>query len=519
MFRFGGIAALAIAQIAAASPVHAQISGPVDVDGGLVSGVEDGGVKAFKGIPFAAPPAGQWRWRPPQPVASWNGVKAADAFGPDCPQLGQPGSALYEADLPKGQSEDCLYLNVWTGAKSADERRPVMVWIYGGGYRAGSTRLPTYDGAELARQGVVLVSIAYRVGVLGFMAHPALSGESPRHVSGNYGLLDQVAALDWVRRNIAGFGGDPERITIFGQSAGSMSTSYLASTPLATGKFHRLIGETGAGFGVLTPKSLLEAEEKGREFGEGFGARTADELRALNAAELVSAAGFVSGTFQPIVDGWAVPAKLHDVYRDGQQNDVAMILGMNEDEARINPAMTLAEYRAGLTRQYGEDAEKLLSLHPAASDEDARQADKRLSTTTLGEYAMYAWGRAQAKSGTAPVYFYRFTREPPIPPSEYPGGPDAPPPGAWHGAEIPYAFGTLAARNWPWTDRDRELSRQMMSYWINFASTGDPNGDALPQWPSFRREPGLVMELGDQTAPIERINLPTLEILDRHLGQ
>jgi len=516
MARTGGLGLLALAL---ATSAQAQIADPVSVDGGQISGAVDGEVSVFKGIPFAAPPVGELRWSAPHPVTAWKGVYPARDFGPDCPQLGEASANPAGDALPPGQSEDCLYLNVWTAAHSAEERRPVMVWIYGGGYRAGSTRLPIYDGAALARKGVVLVSIGYRVGPLGFMAHPALSVESPQRVSGNYGLLDQVAALDWVRRNISSFGGDPERITIFGQSAGSMSTSYLASSPLAAGKFHRLIGQTGAGFGMLTPKPLAEAEGKGVEFGKQLGASSAQELRALSAAKLISAAGFESGTFQPIVDGWVVPDELSEIYRRGRQNDVAMLVGSNEDEARLNTSQTLAGYRAGVGKLYGEDAPRLLELNPASTDAEAQQVDKRLSTTSLGDYTMFAWGRAQAKTGTAPVYSYRFTRRPPIPRAEYPGGPDAPPPGAWHGAEIPYAFDNLSARNWPWTERDRELSRQIMSYWINFAATGDPNGAGLPAWPTYRQAPGEVMELGDQTAPIHRPNLPTLEILDRHLGR
>ncbi len=509
---------LATLALAISPPAQAQIVGPVAVDGGKVAGAAEGDVAIFKGIPFAAAPVDDLRWKPPQPVTSWNGTYEATDFGPDCPQLRGAPTETASTTLPPDQSEDCLYLNIWTAADSSAERRPVMVWIYGGGYRAGSTALPTYDGAALAREGVVFVSIAYRVGPLGFMAHPALSAESPRHVSGNYGLLDQVAALDWIRRNIASFGGDPDRITIFGQSAGSMSTSYLASSPLATGKFHRLIGQTGAGFGILTPRPIADAEAVGLAFGRDLGAETLPELRALDAGELIAAAGYESGTFQPISDGWAVPGTLRDIYREGRQNDVAMMIGSNDDEAGENPAQTLAGYRAGLERQYGPDAARLLELHPASTDAEARAADRSLATTTLGDYTMFSWGRAQATTGRQPVYAYRFTRNPPIPPAEYPGGPDAAPPGAWHGAEIPYALGNLAARDWPWTERDRALSRQMMSYWINFATTGDPNGSGLPHWPTYREEPAEVMELGDQTRAIRRPELPTLEILDRHLG-
>lgn len=512
--------AVALAALFCAGTASAQIAHPVTVDGGKVLGTptEDSSVVAFKGIPFAAPPVAALRWKPPQPVVAWEGTSKADSFGPDCPQLGHRSPADGSDEiLPLGQSEDCLYLNVWTGAQSADERRPVMVWIYGGGYRAGSTNLPAYDGEALARKGVIFVSIAYRVGVLGFLAHPELSAESPQHVSGNYGLQDQVAALDWVRRNIASFGGDPDRITIFGQSAGSMSTSYLASSPLATGKFHRLIGQTGAGFGMLAPLPIADAEKKGVTFAEGFGASTAADLRALDAGKLVAAAGYQSGTFQPINDGWFVPGDLAEIYRQRRQNDVAMMIGSNDHEAGEDPAMTLARYRAELQTRYGADAEAIFALHPATNDAEARAASRRLNTITLGDVTMRKWALAQTETGTAPVYTYRFTRNPPIPRAEYPGGPDAASPGAWHGAEIVYALDNLDTRNWPWTAEDRALSELMSIYWVNFAATGNPNGPGLPDWPTLRDAPDKVMELGKSSSVISRPYDPTIELLERHI--
>ena len=510
-----------LAALCCAGAANAQIAGPVAVDGGKVVGVlaSDSSVVAFKGIPFAAPPVADLRWKPPQPVVSWEETSKADAFGPICPQLGhRPPSDGSDDVLPPEQSEDCLYLNVWTAAQSAEERRPVMVWIYGGGYRAGSTNLPAYDGEALARKGVVFVSIAYRVGVLGFLAHPELSAESSRHVSGNYGLQDQVAALDWVRRNIDSFGGDPDRITIFGQSAGSMSTSYLAASPLATGKFHRLIGQTGAGFGMLAPQAIAEAERKGVAFAEKLGASTAEELRALDAGKLVAAAGYQSGTFQPIDDGWFVPSDLAEIYREKRQNDVAMLIGSNDDEAGEDPAMTLERYRDELRTRYGADAEAIFALHPASSDAEARSASRRLNTISLGDITMHKWAVAQTATGTAPVYTYRFTRNPPIPRAEYPGGPNAASPGAWHGAEIVYALGNLKTREWPWTAEDRALSELMSSYWINFAATGDPNGPGLPKWPTLRDAPEKVMELGTQSGMIARPYDPTIELLEGHIA-
>ncbi|MEN7538461.1 carboxylesterase/lipase family protein [Aurantiacibacter flavus] len=511
--------AIAVLLCAFASPAYAQIDWPVAVDGGEVAGVPADGVVEFKGIPFARPPIDSLRWQPPQPVESWKGVLHADRFAPACPQLGGGAMAGDSDVLPAGEDEDCLYLNVWTAAESADEKRPVMVWIYGGGYRAGATDLPEFDGAALADKGVVFVSIAYRVGVLGFLAHPGLSAQSARHVSGNYGLLDQIAALDWIRRNIASFGGDPDRITIFGQSAGSMSTSYLAASPLATGKFHRLIGETGAGFGLLTPRPLAQAEAEGLEFARKVGADGVDDLRSIPPATLVRAAGPASGSFEPNRDGWLVPDTLAEIYRNGAQNDVDMLIGSNADEAGEDPTMTLAAYRERLLSIYGRDAAALLRLHPATDDAEARASHRLLSTISLGDYTMYSWARAQARTGTAPLYVYRFTQNPPIPKAEQPGGPDAAPPGAWHGAEIVYALGNLDSKAWPWSAADRRLSDQMMSYWVNFATSGNPNGAGLPYWPTYHETPGAVMQLGEDVGAIPRPFLPTMEILDRHLSR
>jgi len=493
--------------------VRAQIAEPVQVDGGVISGTTSRSpdVRAFKGVPFAAPPVGALRWRPPQPIAPWNDVLKADHFAAQCVQLDdRPGAR-------EPQSEDCLHLNIWTGAKSGSERRPVMVWIYGGGYRAGSTARPAYDGTALARRGVVFVSIAYRVGALGFLAHPWLSAESPRHVSGNYGLLDQIAALDWIKRNIASFGGDPDRVTIFGQSAGSISTSFMAASPLAKGKFTRLIGETGAAFGMLTPVPLAEAEKQGEAFAKRLGASSLADLRGIDAARIAREAGPASGTFQPINDGWVVPGTLAQIYRQGRQNDVAMLIGSNGDEAGSDPRQTLTGYVSGLRSRYGADADALLRLHPAGNDVEARAASRRLSTISLGDYTMSRWALAQAASGKAPIYSYRFTHSPPIPPAQYPGGPDAPPPGAWHGSEIVYALGNLWAHDWPWTAEDRKLSDILQSYWVNFATSGNPNGPGLPVWPGFRAAPDRVMELGGHVGPIARPDEATMAILARHL--
>ncbi|MEP7312563.1 MAG: carboxylesterase family protein, partial [Pseudomonadota bacterium] len=499
-----------------ATIVCAQIPEPVAVDGGRITGASsrDPAIRAFKGIPFAAPPTGELRWKAPQPVRSWEAVRAASEFAADCPQLRD--SVKTARQMPQ-QSEDCLYLNIWTGAKSPGERRPVMVWIYGGGFRGGSTALAAYDGTALAGRDVVFVSIAYRVGALGFLAHPELSHESSRRVSGNYGLLDQIAALGWVRRNIAAFGGDPDRITVFGQSAGSMSASYLATSPLATGLFHRLIGQTGAGFGVLAPRPLAVAERKGAEFAAGLGAASLSALRRIDAARIVEAAGTVSGVFQPNDDGWVVPGNLALTYRERRQNDVAMLIGSNADESGTDTTQNLERFRSELRSQFAADAAAIEKLHPASSDVEARAAARRVSTITLGDYTMQRWARAQAETGTAPVYLYRFTQSPPIPREQFPGGPEAPPPGAWHGAEIPYALGNLASQDWPWTDKDKQLSQVMISYWINFARSGDPNGSGLPRWPAWKETSQELMELASNPRLIPQPDRATIEILRNHI--
>lgn len=497
-------------------PAHARIKDPVAVDGGRVSGISARaeGIRAYKGIPFASPPVGRLRWKPPQPVPSWDGVRKAEQFGPDCPQSAPPPGTDGDA---RPQSEDCLYLNVWTGADSAQDHLPVMVWIHGGAFTGGSPAVQTYDGAALAKRGVVFVSISYRLGILGFLSHPELSAESPRRVSGNYGLLDQIAALAWVRRNIASFGGDPERITIVGQSAGSMAVSYLATSPLAVGSFSRVIGQTGAAFGLLKPKPLAFAERRGLEFEESVGATSLAELKQRDSMSLVEAAmplaDVFSGVLQPVEDGWAVPSDLGTVYRKGRQSDVPMLIGSNSDEYGLDQSQTLATYQTLLKSRYGSAEGALFRLFPASNDVEAQQAAMLVNTIAMGDYVMNSWAGAQGRAGRAPVYVYRFTHHSPIPKEQYPGGATAPNPGAWHGAEIVYAFDNLAARDWPWSDVDRELSDRMASYWVNFARTGDPNSEGLPYWPTSSEAPEQVMKLDADLGPIPRPNREALKAL------
>src|SRR6185437_8453253 len=311
-----------------AVPVASTAQAPVRVEQGMLQGTSEGGLTVYRGIPFAGPPVGDLRWRPPAGAAKWEGVRAADKFAPECEQSGGPAT---------GMSEDCLYLNVWTPAKSASDKVPVLVWIYGGGFNAGATSIPTYSGEVLAKKGVVLVSIAYRVGVLGFFSHPELSAESPQHVSSNYGLLDMIAGLQWVKKNIAAFGGDPDKVTIFGESAGGIAVSQLCASPLAKGLFEGAISESGGSFGPTRPagqpgeniRSLADAERSGVEFAKTAGASSLAELRALPPEKLL---GATRGLAWPIVDGWVIPTDQYTLYAAKKFNDVPVLIGYNSDE-------------------------------------------------------------------------------------------------------------------------------------------------------------------------------------------
>ena len=331
----------------------AALPEPVKIETGAVQGTSESGLAVFKGIPFAAPPVGDLRWRAPQPAAKWTGVRKAAAFAPGCMQaMGGPP--------PSGMSEDCLHLNIWTPAQSAKDRIPVLVWIYGGGFNAGATSIPTYSGDQLARRGVVLVSIAYRVGVFGFLAHPESSAESATRVSGNYGLLDIIAGLAWIHRNIAAFGGDPNRVTIFGESAGGIAVSMLSASPLAKGLFQAAISQSGGSFGPFSiapapgenMRVLADAEAAGAEFAKIAGTASLRELRTLSAGKLLDAARSQRGMAWPIVDGWVIPDDQHRLYEAGQFNDTPILVGYNSDEdASFSPGRTPDEFIAGVKKR------------------------------------------------------------------------------------------------------------------------------------------------------------------------
>ena len=468
-FGLGLVTKLAVTGSAAAAD-------GVRVEGGQISGTLVDGVRSFKGIPFAAPPVGSLRWKPPQPVMPWDGVRQCDVFGPECPQALYPQGSMYYTP-PAKQSEDCLYLNVWTAAKPGD-KRPVMVWIHGGALTRGSGAHAVYDGAALANKGIVLVTINYRLGPLGYLAHPELTAESPNHSSGNYGVLDQIAALKWVQKNIAVFGGNPGRVTIFGESAGSWSVNTLVATPLARGLFQAAIGESGASFQPGTHltedrNGLQSAEKIGAAFAKAAGAGSITALRAVPADKIVDL--FNHDTegkkfrTQPNIDGWVFPDEIRNIFAQGKQNDVPVIVGSNANEMTTltNPALvpkTLEDYRKRAEQQYGQAIKEFDAVYPVKGEADIAAAylgSLRDAAFTLG---MRTWARMTG-TGRSKAYLYLFNHPPPGPNSK-----------------------SLGAK----------MAELMSNYWVNFAGTGDPNGKGLPTWSPYNAEAEPYMDFGDQ---------------------
>ena len=472
----------------------AGVEEPVHLDSGLVSGTTspEVTVRVFRGIPYAAPPVGKLRWHAPQPAAHWDGVRKADQFGMICMQPAFRG-ANPTANQPK-MSEDCLFLNVWTAATSASERRPVMVWIHPGGYQTGSGSTPGYDGEALAQKGVVLVTINYRLGVFGFFSHPELTKESENHASGNYGLMDQIAALQWVQKNIAGFGGDPRRVMVFGDSAGSASISNLMGSPRAKGLFQRAAGESGAWMGIslTTTRTLAEAEQAGVKMAEEMHAQSLEDLRAISAEDLLKG-GRGGG---PVIDGWLIPEDVGIIFAEGKQNDVPLLVGSNKDEGTFFLQPTTSEKFIERSRaRFGDQADAFLKLYPASSDEEADTSQLAAFRDELA-FVMRIWARAQAKTGHSKAFLYYFSHEPPAPvDSTSRGGRGA---GATHGAEAQYIFRNLLPPR-AWTDLDHQVSDMLSSYWVNFATNGDPNGKGLVKWPAFDdKNRDRPMVLGDR---------------------
>ena len=495
------------------------------VDGGQIADVapDRSGIRVFKGIPFAAPPVGELRWKAPQPLKPWDGTREADAWGPRCVQ----SSRLGDIDpLNARMSEDCLYLNVWTPAKSNGDRLPVMLWIYGGSLNVGSGSQPEYDGANLAKKGVVVVTINYRVDVFGFLAHPELAKETDANASGNYGIQDQIAALKWVQKNIAAFGGDLERVTIFGESAGSFSVSMLMASPSAKGLFARAIGESGAwmsplpAFFGLKPRTM--AEQDGLKFAQSLGASTISDLRAKSADELLQASvKDPAVAARGVIDGYVIAESPAAIFAQGRQNDVPLLVGWNADEgtyfaARIPFGPGTPTYADRIRQQFKEQADAVLKLY--APEGSAPEQEKAAFAALLGDeligYGGWAWAERVATTGKSPTYRYYFNRRPPGAP-QFSGVRPLAAPGVYHSAELCYVFNNLQAVDWPWEAEDRRLADAMSSYWVNFAKTGDPNGEGLPRWPAYKPGGGgQMMELGKDLTARPELHRDRYEFLD-----
>ncbi len=497
---------------------------------GKVRGIDTATGKAFLGIPYAAPPVGDLRWRPPHDPLPWQGERMANRLGPAPMQYLPTTRSLYYPGSPP-QSEDCLTLNIWTDAMSAAERRPVMIWFHLGAFMFGSSANSTlpeetllFDGGGLAALGAVVVTVNYRLGRLGFLAHPALTAESDHNASGNYGFMDQVAAMRWVRDNIAGFGGDPENVTIFGVSAGSASCSMHMASPLSKGLFHRAIAGSGAFMAPAARTSglfdrlldLPAAEARGVQLGDALDAGDIATMRALPpeavmAAPIPMAAGAwhmqaigahigegVADTCYPIVDGHALPDSPAAIIAKGAHNDVPLLTGSTLDDRSGLPSIgTRTGFIDYLRADMGALADAALRAYPAVDDAGAARASGDLLADRVFGWQNWRWARLAGAYGTRPVYYYDWLHAPPLPADRYLESGF----GAVHAAEIPYIFRNLKAYDWAWTAADRTLSDRVSCYWVNFARGGDPNGEGLPHWPVFAGEGGLSMQIGADLTP------------------
>lgn len=471
----------------------------VTIDNGVISGTQVDDISVFKGIPFAAPPVGDLRWKAPQPVQDWEGVLKCTAYGPSAMQTEQKPFMVWSQEflIPNDpMSEDCLYLNIWTHSVSSVEKKPVMVFIHGGGFNSGGAACPIYDGLEMAKKEVVFVTINYRVGVFGFLVHPELRKEAG--TSGNYGILDMIAALQWVQSNIESFGGDPGNVTIAGQSAGSFAVNYLVVSPGAKGLFHKAIAQSGASFWASAFRPSLtvqQAEELGVKFSKALNAKSIENLREISAQEILKAKG---GTRNPIVDGVVLEEEVMSVFKSGNQTDVPLLTGWTKEEIAFPRPADVAAYKERAKNRFRDMAEVFLELYPAETDEDVKIAQINSSRDESFGFQNYTWLKMQAETGKSASYWYYFTRELPAYSEETNYG-------AFHTGEMPYAFNNLKLVDRPWKTADWELAEAMSSYWVNFARTGNPNGKGLVNWESFKGDDPEVLILGEN---IESANHP-----------
>jgi para-nitrobenzyl esterase len=474
----------------------------IQLNSGPITGKVEDGLRIFLGIPYAAPPVGELRWKPPQDIASWTQARTCTDFSPSCPQKKQLVAGKF--------SEDCLYLNVWTTAKKPDERLPVMVWIHGGAFNFGSASQsqPEFNGKNLAQKGVVVVTINYRLGPLGFLVHPLLSKESAQDTSGNYGLLDQIAALKWVQKNIAAFGGNPDRVTIFGQSAGSRSVSLLMISPLSAGLFHRAIAESGGpiiGSEYLSPAfngNMANVSKMGQKLTAKLGCDKAPDvltaMRAKSAQEWVEAADCKTDLFDdealffaPVFDAWVLPKNPLAAYSGGQQHDVPIIVGSTRNEGTLYLAdekdLTVEKYKSFLKSRFADQSGKAFEMFPAYKAKDVASAiDSIVTVAANAQPARLVAQSMERKKSKA--YLYQFTRLPDTAMARKLG--------VHHGVELAYVFGNMDKAD-GYDDIDMRLSHKIMDYWVNFAKTGNPNGKGLADWPAYKSKSDLNLEFSD----------------------
>jgi para-nitrobenzyl esterase len=481
--------ALMLMQVMLVATASSQGKAVVSLKKGKISGTRstDQQIISFKAIPFAAPPVGPLRWKAPQPVSPWQGIKDCTRFSASPMQPKPAPFSMWSSEflIPKEPiSEDCLYLNVWTSSATKNKKKPVLVWIYGGGFSSGGSACPIYDGETLARKGIVVVSINYRVGIFGFFAHPELINEGEK--SGNFGLLDQIAALKWVKENIEAFGGDPAEVSIAGKSAGAMSVNSLVASPLAAGLFNKAIAQSGANFTGTNP-TKADAEQHAQQTIKSLGAGSLQDLRKMDA-ETVLKKGI--GMRRPYVDDHVLPDQIAAIFRAGRQNKVALLHGWNEDEGLVFGGLKNAtDFVNDLRKTYGRNADFLIGTYRAANDTEAAQAQMDMARDQVFGLHGYLWIKEQNRQ-QLPVYAYRFTRIVPAE-GEYKKFK------AFHTGEVPYAFNNLGFVKRPWMASDHQLANNMSDFWVNFVKSGNPNGKGLPEWPAFDSNNKKIMVLDE----------------------
>ncbi|MES2275046.1 MAG: carboxylesterase family protein [Bacteroidota bacterium] len=479
---------------------------------GTLEGVaEASGIHSFKGVPFAQPPVGNLRWREPQAPQNWSGVRKADHFGPQAMQRYIYSDMMFRSD---GKGEDCLYLNVWTPAKSGNEKLPVLVYFYGGGFTAGDGSEYRYDGEALAKKGIITITVNYRLGIFGFMAHPELTKESPNHASGNYGLLDQHAALVWVQKNIAAFGGDPKKVTIGGESAGSMSVCGQVASPLSKGLFIGAIGESGSLLGNLSPMPLATAEQNGLKFAATAGAATLADLRNIPADKLLEMSA--NARFGTTVDGYFLPETPQAIFAAGKQMHVNLLAGWNSEESGAQGILgkaepTVANFNSAVQKMYSDKAADVLKVYAPATDADVRQVATELASDRFIAFSTWKFTDMQAKTGGKPVYRYYFTRKRPTTVS----GKVNTGFGAVHSAEIEYALGNLPTNKvYAWGPDDYQISETMQTYFVNFVKTGNPNAAGLAPWAAMKPGTPNLMVIDVQCKPQTSVTEDRHKLLD-----